>query len=150
MILFSLLLYFALDYHNNLNTVYTMWLQSGGLCIAHAVHNGLTSQPQCAEYTHGEKVAFGLLTQLVCEGRPQEEIQAILKFCRSSVGLPITLAAVGVDAKDDKAVMEIAERATAPGETSHNGPVDVTAKVVAHAIRAADRCGSLFEQGKAT
>lgn len=123
--------------------------ESGGLCIAHAVHNGLTTQPESINYTHGEKVAFGLLTQLVCEGRPQAEIQIILKFC-SSVGLPITLAAVGVDATDDKAIQEIAERATAPGETSHNGPVDVTAEIVAHAIRAADRCGSLYEQGKAT
>ena len=100
-------------------------------------------------YTHGEKVAFGLLTQLICEGRPQKEIQIILKFC-SDVGLPITLIAVGVDATDENAVMEIAERATVPGETSHNGPMKVTAEIVAHAIRAADRCGSLYEQGKAT
>eukprot|EP01083_Nonionella_stella_P037785 102990_1 len=123
--------------------------ESGGLCIAHAVHNGLTTQPMSINYTHGEKVAFGLLTQLICEGRPQKEIQIILKFC-SDVGLPITLEAVGVDATDGKAVVEIAERATVPGETSHNGPMKVTAEIVAHAIRAADRCGSLYEQGKAT
>ena len=123
--------------------------QSGGLCIAHAVHNGLTTQPKSSQYTHGEKVAFGLLTQLIAEGRPQTELQIVLKFC-SDVGLPITLAGVGVDAGDDEAIKEIAQRATVPGETSHNGPVKVDAKVIAHAIRAADRCGSLFEQGKAT
>lgn len=26
--------------------------ESGGLCVAHSVHNGLTSQPICANYTH--------------------------------------------------------------------------------------------------
>ena len=108
-----------------------------------------TTQPSSSSYTHGEKVAFGLLTQLICEGRPQSEVQIVLKFC-SDVGLPITLAAVGVDATDDKAIMEIATRATAEGETSHNGPVDVTPEIVAHAIRATDHCGSLYEQGKAT
>ena len=32
--------------------------ESGGLYIAHSVHNGLTSQPNHLSYTHGEKVAF--------------------------------------------------------------------------------------------
>ena len=86
---------------------------------------------------------------MVAEGRPQAEIQIILKFC-SDVGLPITLGGVGVDANDDKAILEIAERATVPGETSHNSPIKVDATVIAHAIRAADRCGSLYQQGKAT
>jgi len=123
--------------------------ESGGLCIAHAVHNGLTSQPECSDYTHGEKVAFGLLTQLILEGRPQKEVETVLEFC-SNVGLPITLKEIGVNAADAKAIQEIAERATAPGETSHNGPFEVNAENVADAIRAADRRGTLYHQGKAT
>lgn len=90
-----------------------------------------------------------MVTQLVAEGRPQAEFQTVLKFC-SDVGLPITLAGVGVDASDDAVIQVIAERATEPGETSHNSPVKVDASVIAHAIRAADRCGSLYQQGKAT
>lgn len=117
--------------------------------LSHAVHNGLTSQPVCQNYTHGEKVAFGLLTQLVFEGRPQEEVETILKFC-TSVGLPVTLQEIGVDATDSKAVREIAERATAPGETSHLGPFKVDADSMADAIRAADIRGTLYKQGKAT
>lgn len=123
--------------------------ESGGICIAHAVHNGLTTQPECINYTHGEKVSFGLITQLVCEGRPQKEIRTVLDFC-SSVGLPITLKDVGVDASNEKAIREISERATAPGETSHNGPCKVNAEIIAHAIRAADRRGTLYKEGKAT
>eukprot|EP00521_Asterionellopsis_glacialis_P012780 CAMPEP_0195305112 /NCGR_PEP_ID=MMETSP0707-20130614/35696_1 /TAXON_ID=33640 /ORGANISM="Asterionellopsis glacialis, Strain CCMP134" /LENGTH=372 /DNA_ID=CAMNT_0040369137 /DNA_START=37 /DNA_END=1155 /DNA_ORIENTATION=+ len=122
--------------------------ESGGLCVAHSVHNGLTSQPICAQYTHGEKVAFGLLTQLVLEGRPKDEIETILKFC-FSVGLPITLKGVGVDAADAKAINTIATRALAPGESSHKEPFEVTVPMMEDAIRAADHMGVLFEQGKA-
>lgn len=123
--------------------------ESGGLCVAHSVHNGLTSQPICAQYTHGEKVAFGLLTQLVIEGRPQDEIKIVLNFCKS-VGLPLTLNEVGVDATDEKAVREIAERALAPGESSHKEPFEVTVDMMIDAIRAADRMGALIHKNQST
>jgi glycerol dehydrogenase len=41
-------------------------------------------------------VAFGLLTQLGLEGQPQTEINEILHY-QKAVGLPITLAQVGVE-----------------------------------------------------
>jgi glycerol dehydrogenase len=37
--------------------------ESSGLAAAHAIHNGLTTAPGTHPYMHGEKVAFGLLTQ---------------------------------------------------------------------------------------
>jgi len=43
--------------------------ESGGLAAAHAIHNGLTAIPDAHHYYHGEKVAFGTLTQLVLESR---------------------------------------------------------------------------------
>jgi glycerol dehydrogenase len=115
------------------------------LTLSHAVL--LKPFVPSAEYTHGEKVAFGLLTQLILEGQPQEEIQTILKFC-SSVGLPISLKDVGVDATNEKAIHEIAERALAPGESAHSEPFEVTVPMLSDAIRAADRMGTLFEVGK--
>lgn len=42
--------------------------ESGGLAIAHAVHNGMTAAPGAHSYLHGEKVAFGTLTQVGGEG----------------------------------------------------------------------------------
>ena len=48
--------------------------ESGGFCVAHSVHNGLTSQPVCANCTHSENVASSSPTQLVLEGRPNEEV----------------------------------------------------------------------------
>jgi glycerol dehydrogenase len=108
-------------------------------------HNGLTSQPATGAYTHGEKVAFGLITQLVLEGRPKEELDQVLEFC-VTVGLPVTLGSVGVDADNNQAIKEIAERALAPGESSHKEPCEVTVDMMMDALRAADHAGTLLKQ----
>ena len=57
--------------------------ESGGLAAAHALYNGLTAIPDAHHYYHGEKVAFGTLTQLVLENAPVEEIETVaaLKPC---------------------------------------------------------------------
>lgn len=68
--------------------------ESGGLAAAHAIHNGLTAIPDAHHYYHGEKVAFGTLTQLVLENAPHDEIETVAALCHS-VGLPITLGATG-------------------------------------------------------
>jgi len=69
--------------------------ESSGLAAAHAVHNGLTASHDTHAYLHGEKVAFGLLVQLVLEGAPRTTVDEVLGFS-SSVGLPITLADIGL------------------------------------------------------
>lgn len=63
-------------------------------------------------------MAFGLLTQLVLEGRPQQEIDEVMESLHG-IGLPITLGQVGVDAGDANLMEAIAERACAEGESSH-------------------------------
>ncbi len=60
--------------------------ESGGLAAAHAVHNGLTAIPDAHHYYHGEKVAFGTLTQLVLENAPVEEIETVAALSHA-VGL---------------------------------------------------------------
>src|SRR5262249_30521433 len=67
--------------------------ESSGLAAAHAVHNGLTAAPETHSYYHGEKVAFGLLVQLVLEGAPRTTVEQVLGFS-SEVNLPITLAPI--------------------------------------------------------
>ncbi|WP_405489435.1 glycerol dehydrogenase [Streptomyces sp. NBC_00096] len=114
--------------------------ESSGLAAAHAVHNGLTAAPQTYPYLHGEKVAFGVLTQLVLEGAPSGEISEVLGFC-TAVGLPVTLAGLGLADAGRAAVEQIAVRATAEGETIHNEPFAVDAGMVADAIVTADALG---------
>lgn len=115
--------------------------ESGGLAIAHSMHNGLTTSPATHRYLHGEKVAFGLLVQLIVEGRPTSEIVEVCEFSRI-VGLPTTLADIGLAASDDAALRLVAVRTVAPGETAHNEPFEVTADAIYDGILAADHFAS--------
>ena len=114
--------------------------ESSGLAAAHALHNGLTVAPGTHHYLHGEKVAFGLLVQLVMEGSPRATVEQVLDFS-TEVGLPITLAEIGLAELPDDLLGQIARRATAPGETIHNEPFEVTPDMVTDAILAADALG---------
>jgi glycerol dehydrogenase len=117
--------------------------ESAGLAAAHAVHNGLTAAPGTHAFLHGEKVAFGVLVQLVLEQAPRAQLDEVLGFSRS-VGLPVTLADIGCADLPDAVLAEVAARATAPGELIHNEPFPVTAGMVVDAIRAADAAGRAF------
>ena len=119
--------------------------ESSGLAAAHAVHNGLTAVPETHSYLHGEKVAFGVLTQLVLEGAPSSETTSVLDFC-TRVGLPVTLAGLGLADAGRDTVDRIAVRATAEGETIHNEPFAVDAVTVADAVVAADALGRAWQQ----
>ena len=117
--------------------------ESGGLAGAHAIHNGLTVLEECHHMYHGEKVAFGTLTQLVLENVDLEELEETYQFC-ISLGLPVTLGQLGIqDVTMDK-VMAVAEAACAPTDTLHNMPFPVTPQSVAAAILAADRYGRFY------
>ncbi len=114
--------------------------ESSGLAAAHAIHNGLTKLAQCHHLYHGEKVAFGTLTQLVLENAPLEEINTVLDFCRS-VGLPTNLTQLGVTDIDRDALYAVAEAACAEGDTMSNMPFAVTANDVLCAILTAHELG---------
>lgn len=118
--------------------------ESSGLAAAHAVHNGLTVAPETHEFYHGEKVAFGLLVQLVLEGAPRDTVTEVLAFAES-VGLPITLAEVGLAGASRQRLAPIAERAAAPGETIHNEPFEVVPDLVVDAMLVADAIGRDFK-----
>lgn len=119
--------------------------ESSGLAAAHAIHNGLTTAPPTHEFFHGEKVAYGVLVQLILEGKPRSLLMQVLEFA-TEVGLPITLADIGLGKLDGDMLNRIAERSTAKGETIYNEPFEVTAEVVSDAIRAADATGSAWKQ----
>lgn len=117
--------------------------ESAGLAGAHAIHNGLTVLEECHSMYHGEKVAFGTITQLVLENVSLEELEEILDFC-TEVGLPVTLEEFGVKEVTDEKIMAVAKAACAENDTLHNMPFEVTPESVAAAIRAADAYGRYF------
>ena len=114
--------------------------ESSGLAAAHAVHNGLTAVPQTHPYFHGEKVAYGVLVQLILEKKPQALVEEVLDFA-TRVGLPTTLAAIGLAEMTADMLHQIAARSTAEGETIHNEPFVVHPRMVAEAIREVDAIG---------
>ena len=119
--------------------------ESSGLAAAHALHNGLTAAPGTHDFLHGEKVAFGLLVQLVLEGQPRSVVETVLSFA-SQVGLPITLVQIGLHELPSDLLQQIANRATAKGETIHNEPFEVRPDMVADSILAADALGRAWRK----
>lgn len=105
---------------------------------AHSVGDGLAALPDCAKYLHGEKVAFGVICQLIAENRPISEIEEVIKFSLS-VGLPVTLEAVGVNPVTDEKIKRIAEASL------HSfwdvEPFSVTQQNAFNAIKAANVLG---------
>lgn len=118
--------------------------ESGGLAGAHAIHNGLTVLEECHAMYHGEKVAFGTLTQLVLENVPAEELEEIIGFC-VDVALPVTLAELGIKEVTEEKIMKVAKAACAENDTLHNMPFEVTPKSVYDAILAADAYGRAYQ-----
>ena len=94
---------------------------------------------------HGEKVAFGLLTQLVLEGQPRSVVRRVLSFV-TEVGLPITLADIGLAELPKDVLSQIAIRATAENDTMQNEPFEVRPDMVADAILAADAMGRAWKK----
>ncbi|NGX86573.1 glycerol dehydrogenase [Rahnella sp. Lac-M11] len=114
--------------------------ESSGLAAAHAIHNGFTILEECHHLYHGEKVAFGTLSQLVLQNSPMDEIETVLGFCHK-VGLPVTLGEMGVKEGIEAKIMAVAQATCAEGETIHNMPFPVSPDSVYAAIVTADKLG---------
>lgn len=107
--------------------------ESGGLAAAHAIHNGMTVVEDLHTAMHGEKVAFGLLTQLVMEGVPQQELDEVIGIIKA-VNLPLTLEDMGLKEFKESEWREVAKLACSEDETIHNEPFEVNPDLVYDAI----------------
>jgi glycerol dehydrogenase len=117
--------------------------ESGGLAAAHAINDGFAFEPQCHGCYHGEKVAFGTLVQLVLEKSREEELNEVLAFMKS-VGLPMTLAQLGVKEIDKDSLKKVAQAACVPTQSTKNLSADIQAEDVFGAILEADKIGSAY------
>lgn len=112
--------------------------ESSGLSAAHAIHNGLTVLEETHRLLHGEKVAFGAISQLVLENRSMEEITEIITFCKKC-GLPTNLKELGIEQISDERLMEAATASCAADDTMGNMPFEVTPADVFAAMKTADQ-----------
>jgi len=114
--------------------------ESAGLASAHSIHNGLTALEETHNYYHGEKVAFGVLAGLHLTNASAEEIERVYGFCED-VGLPTTLADIGLKNVSRERLMIAAEGACAEGQPIHHEPGTITSAMVLEAMTAADSEG---------
>lgn len=114
--------------------------ESGGLASCHAIHNGLTTQAATHDYWHGEKVTIGVLASLFLTDEPPPLIDQVYDFCLD-IGLPVTLAGIGLEDASNEVLAEIAQASCAPGESIHNEPHEVSPETVMWALKMADAEG---------
>lgn len=87
-------------------------------------------------------MAIGVLASLFLTDKPRKMIEEVYSFCEE-VGLPTTLAEIGLDGVSDEDLMKVAEKACDKNETIHNEPQPLTSKDVFFALKAADRYGRM-------
>lgn len=114
--------------------------ESSGLAAAHSIHNGLTALGETHAFYHGEKVAFGVLAGLQLNDSSAEELKEVYSFCEK-IGLPTTLADIGLKNAGRDELMKAAEKACAPGEAIHHEAGTITPDKVLNAMLAADAIG---------
>lgn len=105
--------------------------ESGGEAAAHSIANGLT-QFVSPTIMHGEKVAFGLLGQLVLSQSSSVLYQKYLKFLRA-LGLPVCLKDLGLT-RDRQTLYQIAQEVLRPNETIHQMNLSLTAADIVNTL----------------
>lgn len=85
-------------------------------------------------------MAIGVQAGLFLGDKPQALINEVYSFCES-VGLPTTLAAIGLADVTPAQLNQVATAACSEGETIHNEPSPVTPERVYASIVAADAFG---------
>jgi len=123
--------------------------ESGGLATAHMVANLLSNQPECKGLMHGEKVSFGIVSQLCLDVETDvEEMCNIVDFL-IAVGLPVTLAELNLSDAPRERLVQIADVCAGEGSLCGNHNFPVTGADVVDAMLAADLLGQhrkeLFE-----
>ena len=112
-----------------------------GCAASHCVCNGLTAVPGGAKALHGEKVAFGIICQLLAEHAPMQEVEEVVKF-NISVGLPVTLEDMGIEADEDN----FRKIAGSPELTEWTRePFYTNARLVADVVKSADALGRMYK-----
>ena len=118
--------------------------ESGGLAVAHAVNDGLAHIKETHNMYHGEKVAFGTLTQLVIEGEDEQELKEVMHLMHTA-NLPMTFSELGIEDTSEENLRKAAEAACVPTQSSKNLRADITADEVLKAMIRADELGRAYK-----
>lgn len=104
--------------------------------VAHAFYNASCGIAREGHYLHGEVVSLGVLVLFAYTG-DEENLKRYAAF-NKQMGLPVTLAEVGLTLED---IPALCENAHATNEWKQGNPVPFTDEKFAAAIKAADAYG---------
>lgn len=116
---------------------------SSHAAIAHGLHDSLTQLPETHGALHGEKVAFGLLTQWILEGKDGDELDRLVSLLYK-LDQPLTLAQLGIDEQPEVAAHRIATGLKLREGSEANLAFDASIPSVTQAIIRADRIGKTW------
>lgn len=106
--------------------------ESGGLSVSHGMTRGLSAVEGVAKALHGHQVAYGLLVQLVLEGRNAAFMEDMLAFYKLA-HLPTKLADMNLAGDSNSAVQTIADLSAEAGHMK-KFQTPITAEDIARAI----------------
>lgn len=112
-----------------------------GCAASHCVCNGLTNAVNGEKNLHGEKVAFGVLCQLVAENADPAVLEELLEFYYE-VGLPMTLKDMNIEKTDDNFKMIAGNPETTEWVKE---PVSITPNSVINYVKMADALGEAYK-----
>lgn len=119
--------------------------ENTGCAGAHSVGDGITGLPAGAKSLHGERVAFGVICQLVAENAESALIGEVVNFCLD-VGLPVTLADLWVEKTPEnlRVIAEVSQRSFWNAE-----PFNISIEQIIDVVLAGDAIGEYFKAKRA-
>ena len=124
------------------NTLHSgLGFESGGLATAHMIANALPSFPECKGFMHGEKVGFGIISQLCLDDDMDvHEAYEIIDF-EIAIGLPVTFEDLNLSGITRERLKMIGDICASEGSLCESHCFPVTADSVVDAMIAADALG---------
>jgi glycerol dehydrogenase len=115
--------------------------ESGGLATAHMIGNLLSNVPECKRFMHGEKVAFGIITQLCLDDEVNVQQRNTIVDFEIAAGLPVTFADINLEGVTRESLDALGKACAGEGSLCHNHPFPVTTDDVVDAMIAANALG---------
>jgi glycerol dehydrogenase len=115
--------------------------ESGGISTAHGIHNVFLHTDAAKNHYHGEIVTFGVLASLFLEDKEMSLVDEVYTFCED-VGLPTTLADIGVANITDKELLTAIENElNDSGALIQRMSIKPTPQAILDSIKMADTVG---------
>ncbi|MDR1138035.1 MAG: glycerol dehydrogenase [Synergistaceae bacterium] len=115
--------------------------ESGGLTTAHQIANALPALHETHACLHGEKVTFGLMTQLCLDDSLSSALIDATAVFLAKAGLPVTFAGINIDGVSEERLRAFANGIVGEGSFVNNHNFTASGGDIYDAMKAADALG---------